>query len=192
MRLLVPLCTTIFISPRHHHRPSTEATMGKRRSNALSSPDIIESSCAAKRKCLVTQNSAALTLLSLRQESPCSITASSLPVKVDSDSLCESISFARRDSVCSSVTDDDEDDEESHPVVSQALGEALQLSRERVPMTTDGALLNCALKQPRLRFVERSSPITKRSCTYVRPFPEGRPLQPPPRLPNPLGLSGRL
>jgi hypothetical protein len=164
--------------------------MGKRRSNALSSPDLIESSCAAKRKSLVTQNSAALTLLSLRQESPCSVSASSLPVKVDSDSLCESISFARRDSVCSSVTDDDEDDNESHPVVSQALGEALRLSRDRVPMTTDSVLLNRALKQPRLRFVERYSPLTKRSC--VQPFPEGRPLQPPPRLPNPLGLSVRL
>jgi hypothetical protein len=151
--------------------------MGKRRINALSSPDLIESSCAAKRKFLVTQNSAALTLLSLRQEPPCSVAASLPPVKVDSDSVCESISFARRDSVCSSVTDDDED-------------EVPLLCRERVPMTTDSALLNSALKQPRLCFVERYSPLMKRSC--VQPFPEGRPLQPPPRLPNPLRLSSFL
>jgi hypothetical protein len=161
--------------------------MGKRRINALSSPYLIESSCAAKRKFLVTQNSAALTLLSLRQEPPCSVAASLPPVKVDSDSLCESISFARRDSVCSSVTDDDQDEDESHPVMTHSLGDGPLLCRERVPMTTDSALLNSALKQPRLCFVERYSPLTKHSC--VQPFPEGRPLQPPPRLPNPLRLS---
>jgi hypothetical protein len=90
----------------------------KRHFTAMSSPN---------RKCLVRQVSAALTLLSLRQESLCSISTTGTltpPTNVEVDAHCELIS------TCSSVTDDEEDDEQ-RSAVNQALGDTLRVVPER-------------------------------------------------------------
>jgi hypothetical protein len=160
-------------------------TMGKRRANTMSNPDLVGSAYeeSSKRRCLVTQNSAAaLTLLSLRQESVCTATT---PTKVDEadDSHCELISFDRRErshSVCSSVTEDDQDE---YTITSCVYPLTRDSQRSTIPkpnVILDTALLKMALKQPHLRLAGRcpvqcATPATSTMTTRkLQLFPEGQ------------------
>ncbi len=117
--------------------------MGKR--NVPSNPTLIEPEpsemmVAKKRRMLGSGESAALTLLSLKRETrgKCLLGPNSL---------------------CSSVTDDEED-------ISVCRMHSAELKL-------------MALKQPRL-LLRRKEPFMQ----PLRPLPKGRPLPPPPRLPT--------
>jgi hypothetical protein len=147
----------------------------KRRVTAMCSPNL-ESSYGSKRECLVRQVSAALTLLSLRQqESSCSVSATSTPpTNVEVDSHCELIS------TWSSVTDDEEDDEQ-RTSVKHPLGDPLRAPSESGLARADYALPKCIPVPPHPRLCNYS-PDNKLAPIRTFPIPQGRPMLPPPRL----------
>lgn len=123
---------------------TSELPMGKR--NVPTNPTLIEAEpsemmAAKKRRMLGSGESAALTLLSLKRETrgKCLLGPNSL---------------------CSSVTDDEED---------------ISVCR-----THSAELKLMALKQPRLLLRRKTAPFMQ----AVRPLPKGRPLPAAPRLPT--------
>jgi hypothetical protein len=148
----------------------------KRHFTAMSSPNL-ESPYGSRRKCLVRQVSAALTLLSLRQESLCSVSTTGTltpPTNVEVDAHCELIS------TCSSVTDDEEDDEQ-RSAVNQALGDTLRVVPESELARSDRAMLKCIPMPPHPRLCYYP-PVSKLAPIRTVPIPPGRPMLPPPRL----------
>lgn len=150
--------------------------MGKRTMNPGHHPDLMDPKSSAlnsKRRFLASsQNSAALTLLSLKKESLNTTPSVAAKQHHGFRMYCDLVTFDRRqrsNSVCSSVTADDDDDMDDDLTISNP--------------TTGSKLVCMALRQPNLRLAGMVGikPQQRSHCTF--PFPEGRPLQPPPRLP---------
>jgi hypothetical protein len=140
---------------------------------------------AKRRRLSATKScSAALTLLALKQES---LSATSCvgeqEGKTEQLNRCESVAFDRRVrnySMCSSVTDDEEDTAFNHGILGSTT------SRRFSSSMPEGShlLINMALTRPNLCLVGKESPIHAFSRPALMLLPEGRPLPLPPRLPS--------
>lgn len=167
--------------------------MGKRSINAMNLPalfDPVQHGLIAKRSRLPsTQNSAALTLLALKQEPLIAI--SSVWGKDEQLNRCDSVTFDRRQrspSLCSSVTDDEL---ESGSI--QGVPGSTTTSRRFTSVLPSGShpLLKMALTRPNLCLVDKASSAQFLTSPSSITLPEGRPLQAPPRLPTGIVFASR-
>lgn len=168
--------------------------MGKRTSNSLDNPSLIETNCPplSRRKMSLTScSSAALTLLALKQESrqPSSC-ASSQDGRGSME--CDSVQSknllsddcTRTQSMCSSVTDDDGSISEDELATS--------LNYSRFDTAKSGhSLIRMALVRPQIRVVSCKNKVAlpTPSFTSWKVPPEGRPLPAPGRFPRGFIIS---